>query len=334
MPPLFRIPLLSGILLILVKPACGLDMQAVSRPFLPALEGADLLSLRDAVYYFPANYLPGKKPVYLPLCRWDLIFTGDYSNAYGSEIDVENLNYLIPGPFNHMAVYMGKDSRGMAYMVELRPWSLTDLGGAVLACIGSDYGLVRHPGRSDLHDRRILDRRWALRLNAETRARLEAAEEVLLARIQSDLVMGFPYELEFRHSGSVFDPNVYIVDDGLEGGATCADYWTAVFEEYAGVCLKNVRMNAEELEAYFRTDPEGMLAYAPAEMSPFPQPLRMSYILDLGFRAVDDDPHVYSCDGTRETGIVLPSLIMENELLEPIEPVGWPVKLPHIILKP
>lgn len=326
-----RIALLAACLLSM--PLQALDLGGLSRPFSPVLSGEDIHGLSDSAYRFPANYSPRDQTVYLSLRRWDVIFTGDRVNFPESEVDSENINRLIPGPFNHIMVYMGKDSRGLAYAVELNTGGFDDPGGLRLICLGSDYGVIRHPEFQYLQDRKLLNRRWAMRFREDVRARLQDAEAVLMARLKSDLVLGFPYELEFTHSGNLFDPKVHIVDDGLRGGAGCSDYWTAIFEQYADVCLKGVRMNAEELEAYFLTDPEGRQAYAPPEISPFNDPLSIAAIIGLGFYAVDDDPHVFACDGTQETGLVLPSLIMESPMLQEIPAESLPFRLPSFVLE-
>lgn len=312
----------------------ALDGEAFSRPFLANTPGIDIMALQDRVYYFPANRDPQSETVYLPLRKWDILFTGDRADKPWTPLDEANINHLIPGPFNHIMVYLGKDPVGLAYVAELNTSSFEDAGGLIIFCIGSDFGLLRHPDDRDLHHRRRLSSRWAMRLDAEARAWIREAETALLSRIQSDLAFGFPYQLEFSHSGNLLDPNVYLVDDGFEGGAGCSDYWTTLFEEVAGLCLKGVRMEAHELEAYFRNDPQGMVAYAPASLSPFPQPMTIGSILQLGYRAVPPAPHVHPCDGSTETGIVIPMKIMENRHLEPIPPIEGHLPFRPVVLNP
>lgn len=314
--------------------AHALDMERFSMPFMPILTNADLYDLRDAVYWFPANLEPTERTRYLALRRWDIIFTGDRVNVEGGEVDSENINRLIPGPFNHIMVYMGKDASGLAYAIELNAGSFFDTRGIKLLCLGSDYGLLRHLETHHVHDRDLVNRRWAKRFDEESRQQLLDHEGELLARLQSDLVLGFPYQLEFYHSGSLFDFEVLLVDDGFEGGAGCSDYWTTLFETYAGLCLKGVRLTVEELEAYFLNDPQGLEAYAPAEINPFGFDLPITRLIELGFRAVADEPHTYSCDGTQESGVVIPSLIIENPNLEDAPARHLPFPVPGIVLQP
>jgi hypothetical protein len=120
-------------------------------------ENINLYELKDQTYYFPANYALNDKTVFLPLRRWDLIFTGDHINQIDDPVDRENINYVIPGPFNHVMVYMGKDSKGLAYAIELNLYSLEGGGRLSLICLGSDFGILRHPETQRIHDKRMME---------------------------------------------------------------------------------------------------------------------------------------------------------------------------------
>ena len=290
----------------------------------PVSEKIDLHELRDQIYYFPANYAVNDKTAFLPLRRWDLIFTGDLINTTDDALDRENINYVIPGPFNHIMVYIGKDEKGLAYAIELNISSLEEGGGLSLICLGSDFGILRHPDTQYIHDKRMMKNRWAMRFIDTAYEQLQTYENLLFSRLQNDLEISFPYQFEIQHSGQLWDPYIYLIDDGFEGGTSCSDYWTTLFELYAGLCLKNVRMSAQEMEEYVRNSPEGRLAYIPPEMSPFSFPVLVSQLLDMGFQIVPDEPHIDSCDGTEETGLVLPSLIMQSDQLEEIDELGLP----------
>lgn len=290
----------------------------------PASESIDLFELRDQTYYFPANYALNDKTVFLPLRRWDLIFTGDHINQIGDAVDRENINYVIPGPFNHVMVYMGKDSKGLAYAIELNLYSLQDGGRLSLICLGSDFGILRHPETQRIHNKRMMESRWAMRFIDTAYEQVLTHEDLLFSRLQNDLATNFPYQFGLEHSGQLWDHYIYLSDDGFEGGAGCSDYWTTLFEVYAGLCIKNIRMSAQEMADYARNSPEGRLAYVPPEVSPFSNPVFIYQLLAMGFQIVPDEPHVYSCDGTEETGIVLPYLIMQSNLLEEIKELKWP----------
>jgi hypothetical protein len=84
-------------------------------------------------------------------------------------------------------------------------------------------------------------------------------------------------------------------------------------------------MGVNEMVDYFRNDPQGFLTYVPPEVSPFPGKIFVWQMLDLGFKAITEAPHVYPCDNTEESGVVLPSLIMDSNLLEEITPLNLPI---------
>ena len=290
----------------------------------PTSENVDLYELKDQTYYFPANYALNDKTVFLPLQRWDLIFTGDHINQIDDTVDRENINYVIPGPFNHVMVYMGKDSKGLAYAIELNLYSLEDGGRLSLICLGSDFGILRHPETQRIHDKRMMENRWAMRFIDTAYEQVRTHEDLLFSILQNDLATNFPYQFELQHSGQLWDPYIYLIDDGFEGGGSCSDYWTTLFEVYAGLCIKNVRMSVQEMVDYALNSPEGRLAYVPPEVSPFSNPVFVYQLLAMGFQIVPDEPHVYSCDGTEETGLVLPYLIMQSDLLEDIPELKLP----------
>lgn len=225
--------LLKTLLFLLISLTWVPSLQALSPQELTPVQGnVDIYHLRNQTYFFPANYSSEDSTIFLPLKRWDLIFTGDRINHSADTVEWENTN---------------------------------------------------------------------------------------------DLITGFPYQLEIEHSGNLLDRNIYLVDDGFKGGAGCSDYWTALFEEYAGLCIKNVRMTTNELEDYFHNDSQGRQAYVPPEISPFPNRVLVRQLLDLGFRAISVSPHVHACDGSEESGLVLPYLIMESDMLEEIPRLNLPL---------
>ncbi len=290
----------------------------------PVLGQTDIHQLRDGIYFFPANRTTDSRTIFLPLKRWDIIFTGDHVNLDGSKDDSENIDHLIPGPFNHAMVYLGKDDNGLAYAVEVSADTIAEGGTIRLICLGYDFGLIRHPDAAHVIDKRIITHRWAKRFINPEYEKLKKNEPVLLEQIQQDLIDQLPYQLLFSHSGSIFDQHIHLIDDGAVDGANCSDYWTALFETHAGICFTGVRMDTETIQTYFTTDVQGMLAYIPKELNPFPFKVYFKQLPALGFKVIADDPHIFSCDGTQETGIVLPSLLMESPLLKEIPPLTLP----------
>ncbi|EIM65250.1 hypothetical protein [Desulfobacter postgatei] len=312
--------LLLLVLTIFITPSYAVTLQNSTS----TNENINLYELKDQTYYFPANYALNDKTVFLPLRRWDLIFTGDHINQIDDPVDRENINYVIPGPFNHVMVYMGKDSKGLAYAIELNLYSLEGGGRLSLICLGSDFGILRHPETQRIHDKRMMENRWAMRFINTAYEQVRTHEDLLFSRLENDLATNLPYQFVLEHSGQLWDRYIYLIDDGFEGGAGCSDYWTTLFEVYAGLCIKNVRMSAQEMVEYARNSPEGRLAYVPTEVSPFSNPVFVYQLLAMGFQIVPDAPHVDSCDGTEETGIVLPYLIMQSDLLEEIQALKSP----------
>lgn len=173
--------------------------------------------------------------------------------------------------------------------------------------------------------------RWARTFREDVRAAILAHDAELTARVQQDMREGFPYQLEFDaqiaielvEGGFTLEAQLVLVDDGLENGAGCSDYWVNLLEEYAGVCFKGARMPADEILEYYRSDPEGQAAYIPADLNPLGDgPLAMSAALAMGIELTNDAPHRFSCDGTEESGLVVPVRVIASDLLADIEPVG------------
>ena len=290
----------------------------------PLINEVDLYALKDQTYYFPANRFNNDKTVFLPLNRWDLIFTGNRYDDSDSGMDPVNINNLIPGEFNHLLVYMGKDKNGLAYAAELNMLTINEQGTLKLICLGSDFGFFRPTGSDYLLNRKKMDCRWALRFKEDARNKLILHEDILLATVYNDLAAGFPYQIEVQHSGNILDPYIYLIDDGFKDGSSCSDYWMTLFEFNAGLCLSGIRMSPSELIDYFENDPSGRKAAIPAFLSPFPVKVYIRQLLDMGFELVPDEPHINPCDQTMETGVVLPTQIMRNDLLDEIQSIPLP----------
>ena len=291
--------------------------------------------LRDEVYQFPANRTPESDTVYLPLRKWDLIFTGPLN--YDPDAPWGYLTSLaIPGEFNHMLVYLGKDEEGFAYAAEMQLDELSLIDNQVISdgnlrllCLGTDFGQALHSSGAHVIDRQHYLSRWAKRLTESARAQLLEHDALLLSTLQTHIRAAFPYQLEFSFSyyDLYFSREIVLVDDGLDNGAGCTDYWTSLFEQYAGLCLTGVRMTASEVTDYFLYDPEGQQAFLPAEFNPLAD--TALYIKDdllegLGFVVIDDAPHRFVCDNSEEVGLVVPDLLFGNTQLAEI-PDGYAV---------
>lgn len=286
-------------------------------------------------YIFPASIGPDSPTVSLVLRRWDLIFTGGYRPPLDKDSAIETtVADLIPGPFDHIMVYLGKDDAGRAYAAELNVDSLSrgllDVsvqGDLRVYCLGFDGGNEPHPSGAHLFDPNYYRSRWALTPVPELRSRLLAHDIELLDALRTDLAAGFPYQLEVE----TFLPSIQatgelrLVDDGRRNGAGCSDYWTSLFEDVASVCWPGVRISAAELINYFRTDPVGRDAMAPAVFNPFGNtPVRVGALLDQGLTVVPAPPHNFPCEVPSEQGLVTPTRLFSSNLLQEPETVMTP----------
>ena len=318
------------VVLILVLSGCGGDGPVLSPDEI--IRDARLDLLGDEVYFMPANGHEEDRTVFLPLRKWDIIFVGSMKPGVKTGADPVMLSLFIPGRYDHILVYVGKDANGYAYAVELNTddirregWQAVAVGGPRFMCLGRDFGESPHPSGAQVLSREFYGIRWAKTFRTEDRMRLIAADRALTERVTADIIGKFPYQLEFRVSGSnvLIDKTLVLVDDGLKNGAGCADYWTSLYEDYAGLCMKGVRETAQQITDYYLKDPVGRTAFLPAYLNPAGTgDLSIVLAFALGLRIVNDNPHHFSCDNTEETGLVLPEAIFESAAMEDIEPVA------------
>ncbi len=324
---------LALIVLLVVLWGCGSDSSDEELNPERVLDEARVDLLAAEPYLFPATIDPGSPPVLLVLRRWDLIFAGGYRAPLDEDPAIEaSVADLIPGPFDHILVYLGKDGAGRAYAAELNVDSLSRgvlsvsvKGDLRVYCLGLDGGNAPHPSGAHLFDPDHYRSRWALTPVPELRNRLLAHDTELLAALRADLAAGFPYQLEFE----TFLPSIQatgelrLVDDGRRNGAGCSDYWTSLFEDVAGVCWPGVRISVAELIDYFRTDPVGREAMVPAVFNPFGNtPVRVGSLLDQGLTIVPAPPHDFPCAVPSEQGLVTPTRLFFSNLLQETETVS------------
>jgi len=280
-----------------------------------------LAELNDEPYLFPASSPDSGEVVGLALQRWDFIFLGEKVDDPATPGDESLLNRLIPGKFRHAVIYLGRDSLG-------RPCGLE------FGAIEPYLGVVRfpesesaYPGGTRLglpvsiENIRAYRNRWAKRLKKEELEQLQAAGDRVFTQVALDLQTDIPYQMEFNWSGDFADRQIYLVDDGLENGASCTDYLLSLLEETAGVCIHGSRMAAPEVEDYFRSDSSGVLATVPDEWNPFPFPVTAADILDMGYHLNDPPPHIFPCDNSEEIGVPLPAKLVNSPQLVDIVPV-------------
>lgn len=279
--------------------------------------------LTDEPYYFPATGPDVPAQTFQILRKWDIIFAGGLGDAYESRGVTSR---LIPGQYDHVLVYLGKDVHGNAYAAELNidtlqvtATSISADGGIRLYCLGTDYGKFIHPSGADVFKENYYSLRWAKTFKHQFRQNLGINDLKLTSQVRDDLEAKFPYQLEFNSSlAMIFSKKLVLVDDGRLHGAGCADYWTSLFEDSAKICIKDVRLKASDVTDYFLNDPEGKSAVIPASLNPFGSGdvLVKDLLVGQGVTIVDSPPHLFSCDGSSEQGLVTPTRLFSSEQFE------------------
>jgi len=296
--------------------ACDESAPLVIQPSIEEIIADSRLDLLiDEPYLFPVNNDYPAKLSLVALRKWDFVFTGP---TPGHE---SNINNIIPGKYDHTLVYMGKDLLGNAYFVDLHPQSIEGLEGVRLISTGPDGGTTPHASGKAFLTSEDYGYRAAMRLDEAAKALIDANEPALIQRITDDLKAKFPYQLEITTTQNpLLDRRIFLVDDGLAGGASCTDYWTALYEDYAGVCLPGARMPAPELLDYYLSTPEGYAAYVPDEVNPFSFRVPIHQLMALGFKLIEDEPHVFRCAIPAESGLVMAETLMRSPNLIPLVP--------------
>lgn len=254
---------------------------------------------------------------------FDLIFVGGFPDDMDTpDIDESETNLAIPGKYTHLIVYLGRTPDGTPYAMEMTT-SLEDKNFNFRLVRISDFMESYDSGRFDspivsvdLYKYKNLD---AKRLKAEDFNKIMSNKDLILSRIHEDIKNMLPYEFQFFWSQDMSDKNIYLIDDGFSGGIACTDYWLYLFEELAGVCIKGSRADKSELISYFTTDSVGKTVKIPSTLNPFPFDVFIRDIVGfLGFEIHNPPPHYFSCDGTEETGISIPTKLYFSEGLEQI----------------
>lgn len=283
----------------------------------------EITLLSDESWYFPAKKPDDQEMSYLPLRRFDLIFTG-YSALFDSSYE-----RVIPGTYTHVLAYIGKDANGFAYGIEMntdqdRTYTMDinglQVGGQLyLYCLGSDYG--KRPCPADLYFFGLerYDYLWAKSLAPHLKERLMSRESELMATIQQDLSDGFPFQLPFRVTLlTAFTKEIILHEDGRKNGTDCVDYFVSLFEEKANVCMNDIRIGADEISDYFLHDPQGKNVVLPAAYNPFGQKdvLASEMLTQEGFSIVDNQPRQTQCaDGRVVSGIAIPDRVFNSSSL-------------------
>lgn len=289
-----------------------------------------LNELNDELYLFPASHPGNNKITTIPLQRWDIIFVGDLkASAYNED----NVNVLIPGDYDHILIYLGRDQSGIPYAVEMTYSLENEIVNLRLLHLPEFYTVL--PGSDSMPIPIITkpiweyNNRWAKRLVPSELEKVLKNEKELLHKIETHWRNKFEYHLEYSWSGDFNDKQIYLVDDGLNNGASCTDYWLTLFENIAGVCIHHARINAHDLTDYYLNDPVVSQSPIPESLNPFSFMITSSELINtLNFKLVDPPAHIFSCDTTAETGVAIPSRLINSPQLEEIIPAleinNWP----------
>ncbi|MFO7911123.1 MAG: hypothetical protein R6V15_03080 [Desulfotignum sp.] len=65
--------------------------------------------------------------------------------------------------------------------------------------------------------------------------------------------------------------------------------------------------------SYYTSDPVGAAVTIPDFLNPFAFEVYVGSLLNFfGFNVIDPDPHTFSCDNSRETGIAIPDRLYNS----------------------
>ncbi len=281
--------------------------------------------LRNEVFYFTANTRYNEKVAVQPLKQFDFIFTGRNSDkAINGQIN----DAFVPGLYTHILMYIGKDSDGFAYGIEitgnedtngkLRYDGTVAVDGQIYVyCLGSDYNkecpVTDDTFWSVLHHS---DYMWAKRLIPKLHQKLIKYKMQLLSIIKNDLQNKIPFQIPVKFM--LASNNKYFIDlinDGRKNGADCAGYITLILEESAGICLDEINIDAKALTNYFISDPKGQKIYIARDVNPFEsKDIYVSTLLkDHFFSIRDNPPRQTACSDRRKVvGIPIPDKIFNS----------------------
>ncbi len=294
------------------------------------VDGYAIDYLSNTPFIFTAIDPDSRAMSYQSLERFDLIFVGyDLYNSSSTNVYTDIIARAIPGTYTHMLMYIGKDSEGFAYAVEINALEnqsytlaldgLRGNGKLFVYCLGSDFAQQECPEDRYRHGLEKYDHMWAKQLAPDLKESLIEHEVILMSTIKQDLINEFPAQIPF-HVGleTTLTKVIPIINDGRKNGADCTAYITSLFEEVAQVCLDDIRINTSEGTAYYLEDPIGQELIIPEEYNIFGEgDLYFSEVLTTyGYSFVDNIPRKTSCpDGREVVGIPIPDLVFNSPSL-------------------
>jgi len=281
--------------------------------------------LKNETYYFPANTPNDEKMGIQPLQQFDFIIVGHDIDPTGNK---QNSTDLIPGTYTHMLMYLGKDSDGLAYGVEMNvnidakleideDGSIQMDGQLFIYCLGSDFN-KKCPTDNYIWGLETYDYLWAKRLKPQLHDKLEAHKESVLSRIKQDLQNHFPFQLPLKVD---LDNKIFqLINDGRKNGTDCTAYMVLLLEESASVCMDNIHITADEMKEYYINDPRGKKVYIPAKDNPYGIDIYASDLFTtFGFTLENNPPRETKCpDGRKVIGIPTPQKVFQSPSLTEI----------------
>lgn len=243
---------------------------------------------------------------------FDFIFTGGFPDDPSTEENEAEINLAIPGDFTHLIMYLGRLADGTPVGAEMTTTqSEKQFSMRMIKLLES----VDDPFDSSGYDLPLVTVNTAKyayvnarRLNSDDLNTLFYHSYDIYHRVMADIYNSLGYQFQFYWSGNLDDKNIYLIDDGLAGGAACTDYWLALFEEIAGICIKGARMDRTGFINYFTSDPVGTTVKIPEFLNPFPFEVYVASLLNsFGFVVIDSEPYIFSCDNSTETGVAIPN---------------------------
>ena len=301
---------------------CQTDRTAVTMDDVLHDYRVDLL--KDAIYYYPANTPFHEKDVIQPLKPFDLIFEG---NNPGIAPNGDIGGALIPGIYTHMLMYLGKDSDGYAYGIEMNAHKDPDLvvkvdgtvhvdGQLYVYCLGRDFDRVCPSDESIQNVVSHGEHSWAKRLASPLHQKVLKHRVELLNTVKKDLQNAFPFQIPLKIT--YWEHVIDLINDGRIHGADCAEYLATLFETTAGVCMDNIYMDASGLTDYFMHDPLGQQVYLAGKYNPFgDQDLYIADLLSQGKYTIRDNfPRQTVCSDQRQViGIPVPQKVFYSPSL-------------------
>jgi hypothetical protein len=260
---------------------------------------------------------------------FDFLFTGGFPDDPATEEDEAAINLAIPGDFTHLIMYLGRLGDGTPVGAEM---TTTKEEKQFSIRIIKLLETVDDPFDSSSYDLPLVTvntKKYkhvnARRLRSGDLDRLMNRSHDIYHLVMEDIYGSLDYQYQFYWSGDLKDKNIYLVDDGLAGGAACTDYWLELFEETAGICIKGARMDRSGFIEYYTSDPAGTTVTIPEFLNPFPFELHVGTLLhSFGFNVIDPEPHIFLCDHSRETGVAIPDRLFGSEDLEDIDFIPIP----------